>query len=138
MSLTADSDKFLHRTGTVLLVVHILNSTVHGVTHEIIPVHIAAWKQGIAGLVVFFGPIAGYLLVRQGRQQLGGLLYAVSFVLAFGFSGLHHFVLQNPDFVGSVPIHRLTVVFRGTAVLEVGTECAGIVVGSLLYRDANR
>lgn len=138
MSQTTLSAHDLRKAAGVVLLTHIVNSTLHGIVHQRIPVHVTDWQQLGALLVIFTGPIAGYLMMRRDHVRWGTLVYGSSFALAFVFSVTNHFVILNPDHLAAVPADSLQVYFEVTAALEVGLEAAGTAVGALTYAMVRR
>lgn len=106
---------------------NILAGLTHGTVHVEVPVHLTGWQRVLIATSVFIGPVAGVWLVSTGKQRMGGAVVAVSMAVAFGFELLAHFVVRNPDYVGSVV--RLTSLFTVTAQLTVATDLLALAVG---------
>lgn len=132
MSEPTTSATTLRRIAALVLVVHLINSMVHGIVHQLIPVHVPTRTQALALFVVFVCPLAGYALLWRGRLRAGAAVYGGAFAAAALFSASHHFLLSNPDHIAAIPTHPLHTHFEASAVIEVGTETAGAVVGAVL------
>ena len=91
-------------------------SLLHGVVHAVVPVSIPPWQYGVAGLTTGLLPLFGLALVRTGRKRGGALTVGLAGGCALAFEGLAHFVVPNPDHVGTVS--EGTVLFAGTATLS--------------------
>lgn len=117
---------------TAAVAVHLLAHAAHGVVHELIPVRIAAWQTAFVVVAMFVLPTVALGTVVRGRRRLGAVLLLVSGVASLLFEVVFHFVVENPDHVGSVS--RGAVAFAGTAVVTGATDLLLIVLAAWLYR----
>lgn len=106
---------------------NVTTGLIHGVVHEVIPVPLAPWQIAIVSLSIIIGPIVGIWLVAIGARRAGGVIITAMMALALGFEFLAHFIIPNPDFVGS--IDRWTTLFTTTAWFSVATDVIGLIVG---------
>jgi hypothetical protein len=106
----------------------------HGTVHVLVPVHQPPWQLGLVTLAKFLGPLLGTWLVVTGNRRAGGALVAVSLSIALAFEGLAHFVVQNPDFVGTIASMR--GLFAGTAWASLAGDLVGVLAGAWCWMTA--
>lgn len=85
---------------------HVLLTALHGVVHLVVPVHVQDWQYGYAVVVAVLVPAGGAALVARDSTAAGAVVLALSGVAALAFEGVAHFVVSNPDHVGTVEAGR--------------------------------
>lgn len=108
----------------VVLGVHLVVATAHGLTHGLVPVPLPDWATLLVLGTTFVGPVAGVVLDRRGHRA-GLTLFTASMAAAFLLGVLLHFVLENPDHVHALPADRWRREFRVTALAVGVTPAVG-------------
>jgi hypothetical protein len=117
------------RTVAVLVAAVGLNLAVgalHGWSHASIPVVVPAWQYAWAGVAVGIAPLAGAALVATGRVRRGAWLVLGAGVATLALELPFHFVVANPDHVGTV--EQGQALFAGTAALSVAGDVLLVAV----------
>lgn len=111
-----------------VLVVHLAVAIVHGATHGLLGVGLPGWQNGLVLLSTFVGPVVGVGLARRDHP-LGVPLFTVSMAGALALGGLLHFLVENPDHVGSLPASPWRLPFQASAVAVGVTPTVGLIAG---------
>lgn len=115
-----------------LVVGHLGLTLAHGVAHGVVPVPIADWQAAYSAAMLFGAPIVGGTLVVTGRRALGAALLVVAGFGALAFEGLAHFVVANPDHIGTVEAGY--TIFATTATLSTVGDAALLVGAAWILR----
>lgn len=118
----------------IVLALHLLFQTVHGVPHVAIPIVLSTGLLALVALFVFALPVAGVALVRRGRDRLGVAVFTGSMAVSLVLVGVLHFVVPNPDHVASVPAGTWRLPFQVTAAALVVPDVVGVALGAWLWR----
>jgi hypothetical protein len=110
------------------VVVHLLLTLAHGVTHVTVPVAIPGWQLLTAIAVLFVVPVAGAVLSLRGRPWVGSWLLVLAGLGGLLLEGTLHFLVVNPDNVATVDHAG----FTATAVLTTGSDALLVVVAGLV------
>lgn len=103
---------------------YLLVSLAHGVAHSAVPVELTALQIAVVLIVVTAIPLVSLWWVWTGRDRFGVPLYAAAMVGGLLFGLYFHFLVANPDNVGSVN-GPWAAEFELTAVLIALTSFAG-------------
>lgn len=112
-----------------VLVAHLTAAVVHGTTHALVPVTLAAWQNAVVAATTFVGPAVGVALAWRGHP-LGVPVFAASMAGALLVGGYLHFLVENPDHVGAIPAGPWQLSFQASAVGVAVTSAIGTVVGA--------
>lgn len=115
---------------------HILATSVHGTVHGVVPVHVHDWQYVFAAVVIVLAPLVGLLLVLRGRERSGGVTIACAALAAVAFESIFHFVVQNPDHVGTVVDGRAT--FEATALLSTAADLVVFLTATWFLLEDHR
>ncbi len=125
-------DRGVATLAVVAVVAHLLAGAAHGATHVLSTVPLAPWQVAVVASCVVVGPTVGTGLVVAGRTRAGGALIAITLSGAFAFEAFAHFVVPNPDHVGTVATGAGW--FAATALLGVATDLVGVLAGVGCWR----
>lgn len=109
---------------TVIVGGYLLVSLGHGGAHSAVPVELTALQVAVVLLIVTATPLVSLWSVWTGRDRFGVPLYAAAMVGGLLFGLYFHFLVANPDHVGSVS-GPWAAEFELTAVLIALTSFAG-------------
>ncbi|WP_440991595.1 hypothetical protein [Haloarchaeobius baliensis] len=118
----------------IILVVHLVAATTHGLTHGLVPVPLPPWQNALVVATTFLGPIFGVVLHARGHRS-GLPLFTVSMAGAFLLGVLLHFVVESPDHVHAVSAGTWQLPFQVSAAAVALTPLLGVVVGAWSLRD---
>jgi hypothetical protein len=104
-------------------------SLVHGYAHNQLGVGLSTWQNFYVLFVITLAPIVALALVWTRHARIGFILLALSMIGSFIFGGYYHYIGISPDHVSHLPAGDAQGMFRLTAVLLIGTELFGAIVG---------
>ena len=117
--------------GAIVLGYFIANS-LHGVTHFAVPVGLTPFQWAFVLIVASLAPAVGLGLLWVGRTAIGLPAVSLSMAGAFLFGVYFHFLVENPDNVGSVG-GVWAGEFSITAILIAVSSFVGAVYGTWLW-----
>ena len=117
----------------VLILIHLVVSTLHGWAHQAAMVKLAAFGYVYVAIVITLGPLVAAAFMFARKQKIGALLLALSMFGSFIFGFWYHFLSNTNDNVMQVhgPWHST---FLWTAIALAVIELAGTVVGFRMFR----
>ena len=120
-------------TALVLILIHLIVSTLHGLTHEAAIVKLTTFGYVYVMIVITLGPLVAAVFLFTRKQKAGALLLALSMLGSFIFGVWYHFLSNTSDNVTQVhgPWHST---FLWTAIALAVIELAGAVVGFRMFR----
>ena len=119
---------------SLIVVLHLAVSVVHGQAHERLGVGLDDWQNGFVWTVIVIGPLASAALVWTRYRRLGAAGLGVSMLGALLFGLYFHFVAVSPDHVSHLPAGDAQDLFVATAILLVPIEAAGAAFGFWSWR----
>jgi hypothetical protein len=120
------TDRSTRRALAGIVVLHLLITLVHGVTHVAAPVALAPWAMALVLVVIVMGPIAGLACMRV-RPAAGALIVGITLAASGVFGLVNHFLIQGSDHVAHVA-GPWRLLFGATAMLLLVTETAGAAI----------
>jgi hypothetical protein len=108
---------------TVVVLLHLLVSIVHGAAHDEAGVPLSFAASVFVFAIIVAGPLVG-LAVTWWARAIGAWLIAATLAGSFVFGVVNHFVLAGPDHVAHVAPHWRPL-FAMTAVVLAVTEALG-------------
>src|SRR5687767_10032353 len=121
----------------VLILIHLVVSTLHGWAHQAAMVTLTTFGYVYVGVVITLTPLVAAAFLFTRRKKIGALLLGLSMLGSFVFGFWYHFLSQTNDNVTQVhgPWHST---FLWTAIALAVIELAGTVVGFRLFRATSR
>ena len=113
---------------TIIVVVHLAVSLVHGAAHSGAAVPLSALQNVFVWVVILAGPLAALWMIRTGRP-LGPELLALTMGGSLVFGIVNHFVIESADHVAHITSDAWRLPFQVTAVGLALLEAAGTAVG---------
>ena len=113
---------------TIIVVVHLAVSLVHGAAHSGAAVPLSALQNVFVWVVILAGPLAALWMIWTGRP-LGPELLALTMGGSLVFGIVNHFVIESADHVAHITSDAWRLPFQVTAVGLALLEAAGTAVG---------
>ena len=113
---------------TIIVVVHLAVSLVHGAAHSGAAVPLSALQNVFVWVVILVGPLAALWMIWTGRP-LGPELLALTMGGSLVFGIVNHFVIESADHVAHITSDAWRLPFQVTAVSLALLEAAGTAVG---------
>jgi hypothetical protein len=113
---------------TIIVVVHLAVSLVHGAAHSGAAVPLSALQNVFVWVVILAGPLAALWMIWTGRP-LGPELLALTMGGSLVFGIVNHFVIESADHVAHITSDAWRLPFQVTAVSLALLEAAGTAVG---------
>jgi hypothetical protein len=117
---------------TVVVLLHLTVSLVHGTAHSGAPVPLSRAANLFVFGVIVAGPLVG-LAVAMATARIGSWVIAITMAGAFLFGGVNHFVLAGPDHVSQVA-DQWRAMFATTAALLAALEGLATLLALRLAR----
>ena len=114
---------------TVAILAHLAVNLLHGRAHEELRVGLSAWQNIYVVTVILIAPLIAMLLLWTRYTRVGVLVLVISMAGSLIFGVIYHYVIVSPDHVSHLPPGDAQGMFRMTALLLIGTELFGLVVG---------
>ena len=130
------------RYATVIIVVHALVATVHGLAHKHLGITLTPAQTLFVVVVITLAPLLALILLWTRWRKLGAALLFLSMLGSLAFGVINHFLITSSDHVLHLAVSpnvvewRLT--FQITAALLVVTEVLGCLVASWSLRSFKR
>ena len=121
----------LTRIAWLIILLHALVATVHGIAHLRLEITLNAFQSAYVLLVITLAPVAAALLLWARRMRPGFVVLALSMAGSLVFGVYWHYVADSPDNVFHLHEGTLQSVFRSTALVLMVSEACGVVVGIL-------
>ena len=121
---------------TIVVVVHLIVSVVHGQAHTSLGVGLNTWQQAYVYSVILLAPLVALALAFTRHVRASGWLLLVSMLGSLIFGFCYHYVIISPDHVAHLPPGDARFAFRVTALLLVIVEAFGVVVAARLVKKA--
>lgn len=115
--------------GTVLVLVHAVVASAHGIAHLAIPVTLSLLSSLFVVTVIGLMPFVAVRLLWSAYTRMGMWLLLVSMLAALIFGLYNHFIAISPDHVSHVPDHEARPIFQATAYTILVLEAAAVAVG---------
>src|SRR5687767_3940528 len=121
----------------VLILIHLVVSTLHGWAHQAAMVTLTTFGNVYVGVVITLMPVVAAVFLFTRKKKIGALLLALSMLGSFFFGFWYHFLSQTNDNVAQVhgPWHST---FLWTAIGLAVIELVGAVVGFRLFRAISK
>lgn len=116
------------KSATVIVVVHLVISILHGLAHHELHVSLSPLASIFVIVVTLISPLIAIGLLWTGNERLGFILLSITLFGSLIFGGYHHFMTLGPDSVSRSPSAWGTT-FHLTAYLLLVTEAIGTCVG---------
>lgn len=126
--------KFSRVAVPVTVIAHLIVNLLHGRAHTELGVGLTSWQQCYVIAVILLAPLIALLLswTRYARTGLWLLLGSMLGSLIFGVC--YHYIIVSSDHVAHLPPGDARGLFRGTALLLLITEAAGVVLAAMALR----
>lgn len=126
--------KFSRVAVPVTVIAHLIVNLLHGRAHTELGVGLTSWQQFYVIAVILLAPLIALLLswTRYARTGLWLLLGSMLGSLIFG--ACYHYIIVSSDHVAHLPPGDARGLFRGTALLLLITEAAGVVLAAMALR----
>jgi hypothetical protein len=124
--------RFAWRWLTVVVLVHLAVSVVHGTAHSGAHVPLSRAANLFVFGVIVAGPLVG-LAVAMAAARIGSSVIAITMAGAFVFGCVNHFVLAGPDHVSQVT-EQWRAMFATTAVLLAALEALAVTLAIRIAR----
>jgi hypothetical protein len=121
--------KMLNRLAWLIILLHLLISTVHGIAHLRLGITLNTFQSTYVLLVITLAPILAAVLLWARRVRAGFVLLALSMAGSLVFGLYWHYVAESPDNVFHLHEGTLQYLFRSTALLLAVSEMCGVVAG---------
>lgn len=121
--------------GTVIVLVHAVVASAHGIAHLAIPVPLSLLSSLFVVTVIGLMPFIAVRLLWSAYTRIGMWLLLVSMLAALIFGLYNHFINVSPDHVSHVPDHEATPIFQVTAYTIMALEAIGVAIG---FRGASQ
>lgn len=133
-SLPKAMTKFSRVAVPVTVIAHLIVNLLHGRAHTELGVGLTSWQQFYVIAVILLAPLIALLLswTRYARTGLWLLLGSMLGSLIFGVC--YHYIIVSSDHVAHLPPGDARGLFRGTALLLLITEAAGVVLAAMALR----
>lgn len=127
----------------VLLGLHLVVHTLHGIPHRTIPVTLDPAVTATVLVVVYVLPIAGGLLIWRGSERAGIATVTVAMGISLALATTLHFVVESPDNVAAISADPWRLTFISTAAGITIVDGLGVLGGVWAWRthgppDADR
>lgn len=117
---------------TVVVLVHLAVSVVHGTAHSGAHVPLSRAANLFVFGVIVAGPLVG-LAVAMAAARIGSSVIAITMAGAFVFGCVNHFVLAGPDHVSQVA-EQWRAMFATTAALLAALEALAATLAIRIAR----
>lgn len=117
------------RIALLVVLLHALIATVHGVAHHRLEITLNAFQSAYVVLVITLGPILAAVLLWARRIRPGFVILTLSMAGSLVFGLYWHYLAESPDNVFHLHEGTLQSWFSSTALLLAVSEICGVVVG---------
>jgi hypothetical protein len=116
-------------SATLVVLLHLAVSAVHGAGHAKLHIAITDWQQKFIVVVILAAPVLAAILLWTRLRAVGAWLLLVSMAGAFVFGAYYHFIFPSPDNVSMITSGDWKLPFQLTAVLLAILEALACWVG---------
>jgi len=114
---------------TVIILLNLLVSFVHGWAHQQLDVQLNSWQQVFVLITNILAPILSLILYWTRFRRAAALMLFVSMLAILLFGVYFHFIFPSNDHVAHLPEGHGQPLFIITAILLVPVEALGAAFG---------